>query len=106
MSAKKRSESHRTPSPVEAGLHVGAVVMHRNRGAGLGVHQHTGTIGAFVAPSPGWHRAIVAWRDEDGRIAYEQFVDTDRLEIAPTPVAVGEPEPTQIAFPGFEAVPT
>lgn len=102
MTASKRNQESRpaTPTPADAGLHVGAVVVHRDRLSGFGVHRHAGTIGAFVEPRPGWHRAIVAWQDESGAVEYEQFVDTDKLEPAPagdaSRAAPSPPPPAQL----------
>lgn len=79
--AKAAVPAPKTPSPAEAHLFEGALVKHVNRHNGFGVAKGRGIVRGFIEPEPGWHRALVAWDDEDGQGATEQYVDTDKLEM-------------------------
>jgi len=70
----------KSPTPIDACLFEGAIVKHAHRHTGFGVSKETGIIQSFIEPEPGWHRALVAWTDEDGNTT-EQFVDTDKLIV-------------------------
>lgn len=78
---KAKDHHPKTPSPAEALLFEGALVKHKDRYTGFGVSKTAGIIRGFIEPKPGWHRALVAWKDEDGEVEAEQYVDTDKLEI-------------------------